>query len=222
MSQLEDSVEFARNPDPRCPCLLLLDTSNSMSGEKITALNAGIQAFRADIEKDEIARRRCEIAIITFGNGGVRVQQSFVTADQFEPPTLVANGATPMGEAIFKGVEMLNARKALYRQNATPYYRPWLVLITDGMPTDHVWQKAAQVVRQESDRNGLLFFPVGVEGTDLAILEQIATPTRPPVMLKDVQFEKLFLWLSQSQKNVSRSSVGDGVALPSIDGWASI
>jgi uncharacterized protein YegL len=222
MSQLEDSVEFARNPDPRCPCLLLLDTSSSMSGQKIAALNAGIQAFSADIEKDEMARRRCEVAIITFGNGGVSVQQPFITANQFEPPALVADGATPMGEAILKGVELLNARKAMYRRNTTPYYRPWLLLITDGMPTDHLWQNAARVVRQESDRNGLLFFPVGVEGADMAILEQIATPDRPPVMLKDVEFVKLFLWLSQSQKNVSRSSVGEKVTLPSIDGWASI
>ena len=27
---LEESVEFAENPEPRCPCVLLLDTSASM------------------------------------------------------------------------------------------------------------------------------------------------------------------------------------------------
>ena len=41
MSQLEESVEFARNPDPRCPCLLLLDTSSKKKirlTEKETAI----------------------------------------------------------------------------------------------------------------------------------------------------------------------------------------
>jgi len=40
-----DAIEFAENPEPRCPCVLLLDTSGSMSGEKIASLNAGLQTF---------------------------------------------------------------------------------------------------------------------------------------------------------------------------------
>ena len=28
-------AEFAENPEPRCPCVLLLDTSTSMQGESI-------------------------------------------------------------------------------------------------------------------------------------------------------------------------------------------
>jgi uncharacterized protein YegL len=222
MSNLNDSVEFAKNPDPRCPCVLLLDTSGSMGGQKITALNQGLQAFKADIEKDELARRRCEIAIITFGNGTISIQQPFVIADEFQPPHLNAYGDTPMGAALLKGVELLRERKQVYKENAAPYYRPWLFLITDGKPTDGLWQEAARVVRLESDQNGLLFFPVGVDEADMNILRQIATPNRPPVMLKELMFVELFLWLSQSQKNVSRSKVGDRVSLPSIDGWSTI
>jgi hypothetical protein len=44
MSELEQvpfgEVDFAENPEPRCPCLLLLDTSASMRGRKIDELNA--------------------------------------------------------------------------------------------------------------------------------------------------------------------------------------
>ena len=29
------AAEFADNPEPRCPCLLLLDVSGSMAGGKI-------------------------------------------------------------------------------------------------------------------------------------------------------------------------------------------
>ena len=36
------AVTFAENPEPRCPCLLLLDTSGSMAGKPIAELNAGI------------------------------------------------------------------------------------------------------------------------------------------------------------------------------------
>ena len=40
------SESFADNPEPRCPCVLLLDTSGSMAGQPIRELNDGIQAFK--------------------------------------------------------------------------------------------------------------------------------------------------------------------------------
>ncbi len=49
MSELDQvpfgAAEFADNPEPRCPCLLLLDTSGSMQGEPIRELNRGLIAF---------------------------------------------------------------------------------------------------------------------------------------------------------------------------------
>jgi hypothetical protein len=42
--RLEEAVEFAENPEPRCACVLLLDTSGSMAGEKIDSLNEGLKA----------------------------------------------------------------------------------------------------------------------------------------------------------------------------------
>ena len=73
-------LEFADNPEPRCPCVLLLDTSKSMNGDRIAALNKGLQAFRDELIKDPLARQRVEIAVVTFG-GTVQVIQHFVTVD---------------------------------------------------------------------------------------------------------------------------------------------
>ena len=53
-----DAIKFAEDPKPRCPCVLLLDTSGSMSGEKIAALNAGLQTFRDDLLQDNLASKR--------------------------------------------------------------------------------------------------------------------------------------------------------------------
>ena len=222
MGTLEENVEFITNPDPRCPCVLLLDTSGSMAGAKIEELNKGLLALQESIRQDELARRRCEIAIITFGNGGVQTLQNFVTADEFQAPHLIAGGNTPMGEAIYKGLDLTRARKETYKENAIAYYRPWMFLITDGEPTDEKWQEAGQLIRLEYDRNGVIFFAVGVEGANMQKLAQIAAPKRPPVMLQGFKFVELFLWLSRSQQNISRSKVGEQVALPPIEGWASV
>ena len=37
-----DAAEFAENPEPRVPCVLLLDTSGSMTGKPIAELNEGL------------------------------------------------------------------------------------------------------------------------------------------------------------------------------------
>src|SRR5262245_38727038 len=90
-------VEFADNPEPRCPCVLLLDTSKSMTGPRIQALNAGLVTFHDELAKDPLASQRVEIAIVTFGGKAAEVIQDFVTADQFPPPLLQASGLTLMG-----------------------------------------------------------------------------------------------------------------------------
>src|ERR1043166_9738593 len=131
--RLEEAVEFADNPEPRCPCVLLLDTSGSMKGEAIEALNEGIRAFLLSVVKDPLASSRVEVAVVTFDNE-VKVLQDFVTVDQFEPPTLAASGQTKMGSAIIKALDMIQDRKATYKANGVAYYRPWVFMITDGEP----------------------------------------------------------------------------------------
>ena len=130
---LEAAVEFADNPEPRCPCVLLLDTSGSMGGAPIDALNQGLKAFQTDIAKDQLAAKRVEVAVVTF-DSEVKVVQDFVTADQFVPPTLTVQGLTHMGGGIHKALDLIQARKADYKKNGVAYYRPWIFLITDGAP----------------------------------------------------------------------------------------
>ena len=49
--------EFTENPEPRCACLLLLDTSGSMGGAPIRELNAGLQAFKEELSQDALAMK---------------------------------------------------------------------------------------------------------------------------------------------------------------------
>src|SRR5262245_46080151 len=113
--------EFVDNPEPRCPCVLLLDTSGSMKDPRqvktalspvqrilhesiavqtikpIDEVNAGLMAFRDELITDEMAVKRVELSLVTFGP--VKKLTEFQNPDLFRPPTLNPEGDTPMGIA---------------------------------------------------------------------------------------------------------------------------
>lgn len=214
-------VSFAENPDPRCPCVLLLDVSGSMEGAAIAELNAGVSAYKDELAADSLAAKRVEVAVVTFG-GEVKTVNDFNAVGEFRPPALEADGDTPMGEAILRAIEMLQARKTVYKQNGVQFYRPWLFLITDGAPTDE-WKAAAEKVKEGEAARAFAFFAVGASGANFEVLRQISV--REPLKLDGLRFRDLFVWLSNSQRAVSRSKTTEEVPLENPaapKGWAGV
>ena len=220
-SRLDEMVEFAENPEPRCPCVLLLDTSSSMRGAPIAALNEGLRAFRDDLIQDALALQRVEVAVVTF-DSNVQLVQDFVTVDQFDPPILTAQGYTHMGAAIHQALDMVQARKEQYRTNGVAYYRPWVFMMTDGEPQDEpndVVEQAAQRLKADEAQKCVAFFAVGVEKANMARLATFAE--RTPIKLKGLNFVDMFVWLSASMQAVAQSQPDDQLALPPPE-WGTV
>ena len=211
------AASFTENPEPRCPCILLLDTSYSMRGKPLDELNLGVKAFKDELGADSLAMKRVEVALVGFGP--VAVHCDFSTPDQFFPPELEPTGDTPMGAAIDRALDMVKQRKDVYKANGISYYRPWIFMITDGGPTD-AYQHVISRIKDGEDRKQFSFFAVGVEGADMERLTEISE--RAPLKLDGLKFRDLFAWLSSSLGSVSRSQVGDAVPLQAPSGWAQV
>lgn len=227
------------NHDPRVACALLLDTSYSMGlstqdgRTPIDELNAGYDALREALAEDPLARKRTEIGVVTFG-GSVQLAVPFTEGRDLQPQTFTANGNTPMGEALDLGLDQLTARKQSYKNAGLEYFRPWLFVITDGAPTDTArFEAAAARVREAERKKGVAVFAVGVEGADMQTLAKLSS-VRVPLMLKGLEFIKMFEWLSASMSTVSQSRPGasdsevaqneeeEQIPLESPAGWAQV
>lgn len=225
MRKIEDLVEFADNPEPRCACVLLLDVSSSMDGAPIAALNEGLKLFKEEVLKDDLASLRVEVGVIAFSHEVKRVSE-FCTVDSFQPPTLTASGSTHTGAAVRDALRMIEERKATYKTAGVPYYRPWIMLITDGEPTGESDAFVDQVARELIDAQTskrVAFFAIGVAGANMQKLQTFCTPQRGPAKLDGLKFGELFQWLSTSMSRVSQSQVTDAqIALPPPTGWTSV
>lgn len=220
--RMEDLVN---NPTARVPVCLCLDVSGSMSGEKISELNQGINLFYNAIKDDEVALYSAEISIVTFGTTASCVRDFSSLELQPNAPHLIAWGPTPMGEAVNLAIDLLEKRKNEYKEKGVDYYQPWLVLMTDGEPTDNdnIPEAVSKVVNLVNNKK-LTVFPIGI-GRD-ANMTTLASfsPNRAPLRLQGLKFKEFFAWLSQSVSRVSQSTPGETIKLDveGIKGWGEI
>ena len=218
--ELIASNDLIDNPSPRCACMVILDTSGSMDGDAIRELNSGIGHFIASVQQDEVAAYSVEIAVITAGAKITEILP-FTTANNIDGITeFSAYGCTPLGQATELALKRLEQRKKEYKRSGIAYYQPWLVIISDGAPTD-TYSAAAQQAKALSEQRKLVVLPIGVDGADLNILGQFSS--RGAKKLQGLKFNEFFEWLSAGMSQVSASaSTSSSVKLPTTDGWDSI
>jgi uncharacterized protein YegL len=196
----------------RLPISLLADTSASMHGAPIAAVNTGLHNFVAALRQDPQALECAAVSIITFASDAAQLTP-LTDAGEFAPPTLTAEGGTNLGAAL----RLLAAAISRDTRKRTADYqgdwRPMTFLITDGQPTDvdqhdpaNYWRAGlAEYNRVAAEwKSSLVAVGCGPKA-DLQVLNEVTRVVlRMPDMTPDV-IASLFEWISQSVRTVSRS-----------------
>lgn len=223
--------ELIENPTARVPVCLVLDASPSMSqrhrGDQLTAieaLNAGVKAFYDEVAGDEIALYAADVAVVSFSEVA-KVEVDFGSVERGAPTIDIHNGGgTSIGSGVDAALNLLERRKQQYKETGVDYYQPWLVLMTDGAPTDKTHIEASRKAVDLINRKKLTIFPIGIGSeAELSTLAMFS-PTRPPLRLQGLRFAEFFEWLSKSVAATSRSTPGETVKLDveGIKGWAEL
>ncbi len=234
MTQSAWAVELNdENPDPRVSCVVLVDVSLSMSGEPIKALQRGYAAFTQYLNTDTLASKRVEVAVVTFGEVAT-VLVPMQEARGLEPARFTPDGRTNMTAGIHLALDIIEDRKAAYKAAGLQYYRPWILILTDGEPnpTNGFDEAVARLNAVESAR-GVTVFAVGAgPHVNWSKLGKLSVQ-RSPAPLDGLKYEELFEWLSASLSNVSNSTdyarsdeafgaVAEQVPLPPLTGWTTV
>lgn len=217
------------NPSQRLPCMLVLDCSDSMNEKgpdgksRIQELNEGLLVLENELKQDELAARRVQLAIICVGGvaQGAELMLDWTDAAAFSAFELQASGQTPLGKGMEIALDLVEQQKRAYDAHGINYYRPWIMIITDGAPSDNAeWERACAKSRQAERDRKCVIYPIGVSGANLKVLQQASSTEAK--MVRGLAFKELFVWFSRSVGMVARSNSGDTVQLPSTDAWRAV
>jgi uncharacterized protein YegL len=191
--------------EPHMALVFLLDTSGSMNGEPIRQLNEGLNEFKLKVCESKQTRDILDVAIVEFNNK-FDVVQEFVPVEYMDSVNLMANGGTMMTPAIEKALDMVTERSRFYRRSGSEPYKPWVLLISDGAPTDDIISVAQKIKRMESDGK-VSFRSLGVEGYDSQVLHILSGSK--VMKLLGTDFSSFFDWVNKSMRSVSLGAPGE-------------
>jgi len=209
MGNYDFNGESPVNYDQKTLACLVLDNSGSMRGSPIREVNEGLKNMRDDIMSDPTANQRVEIAVITF-NSQVKVICEPIAVEQFNPDKIKANGSTKLVDGVRESFDIIEQRKNWYTQTGQQYTRPYIILVTDGMPDSD--QNISQLAREISngvDSKRFAFWPFGTQSADFETLKEISHPEFPPVRFNESNFNGFFELLSTSLCAISSSREGE-------------
>ena len=215
MSTERFAGESAVNQEVKCLCVFVLDVSGSMRGEKLNALNQGLKDFYGEIQSAEggISEKlieQLEVAIIQYDEEEI-------------PPVLEERGSTSETVVAMEvAIKLVEQRKAWYKETGQKYYRPWIVVMTDGEPYGNRSSAAdidaiASRVATESAAKKYFMMGIGVGEANMELLRKMCGTALP---LQGTKFTEFFKWLSNSLSMVSTSKEGDKVNIrEGSDAW---
>ena len=129
------------------PVVLLLDVSSSMGGESIKKLNIAVKEMISDFASAEKNEVEILVSIITFG-AKVLLHTPYTSAKDIEWQDLTVSGSTPMGTAFSMAKAMIEDKET----TPSRAYRPTIVLVSDGEPTDS-WQQPLRALVNDGRSN---------------------------------------------------------------------
>ncbi len=192
----------------RLPVYLLLDTSSSMAGDPITALNEGLGMIQRELMNDPQAVETVYISVISFAEHAD--QYPLAPLDEFMPPMLQANGRTAMGEAFDLLARSIEDDLILNTPTQHGDYRPLVFLLTDGEPTDDYRTPFSRIRALRGSRRPTIIALGCGNAVNEKMLHEVADNVFLMQTMAPQTLKSFFQWISGSVAGASHAVGGGG------------
>ena len=123
------------NYNQKLLCIFAIDVSGSMRGNNIQTVNKFFNDFFSWVHDEEELMVKLEVAIMQYDEEVSILRDPKLLEDGELPPTLTERGSvTETVMAIEEAIKLVEDRKAFYKATGQSYYRPWIIVMTDGEP----------------------------------------------------------------------------------------
>ena len=186
---------------------ICIDTSGSMRGEPIEAVNAGLQALLASLRQNPYALESVHLTITTF-DSEIKDVLPLTPLEQVTLPEIVC----PDSGATFLGAALEHIAHAVQRDRITSSgeqkgdWRPILIILTDGKPTDLLAYSEAIPLIKSLGFGNIVACAAGPKA-DASYLKQLTDTVASLDTMDASAFAKFFQWVSAA---VASSSVSVG------------
>jgi uncharacterized protein YegL len=200
----------------RLPVYILVDTSGSMRGEPIHALNVGLKAMEQALRRDPFALDTVHLSLISFD---LEAREVFplTPLERVRIPEIATpgSGATFLGAALKLLVERVD--RDVRRGSATEHgdWRPMVFVMTDGAPSDTQAYKEAVAAVKQRDFARIVACAAGPKARVDALRELTDTVVSLDT-LDGAMFAQFFQWVSGSIAAGGHSGGNAGDTLPAL------
>lgn len=171
--------QFAVQKARPLPVIILADTSGSMSVDgKIDALNGAIKDMVSTFSEEGRRQAEIQLALVTFGGSKAEMYEPLIPAHEVTDfKQMVASGPTPMGGAFELVTALLEDQERIPSRS----YRPVLVLLSDGHPTDD-WKTGFEKLCNSDRAQKASRFAMAIGGdADESMLNDFVNDDEAPV-----------------------------------------
>jgi uncharacterized protein YegL len=209
----------------RRPVYLLLDTSSSMFGAPIQAVQQGVHLIHRELLNNPHAIETVYLSVITFDTTAKQIVL-LTSVENFTPPTLKAEGNTALGAAITLLNDALDRELRPNTEGRKGDYRPLIFLLTDGAPTDLWKEPVTKLKSRTGTRIGSLVALGCGPNVNTQTLKDITDDVLKMSDTNPDSLTQFFKWVSSSIQKTSQridSKPDDGnldaLPLPPVMKW---